>query len=153
MGDVHLLIDQLDKNQGITRKWIRRFNFVQRTTVSGLSLKSQTRNLRLKVLETCRGVVLRSFTSWKNQSTSAGFDPKNLGFRGDHVTPRPSKLGVIKNKSIHIVNKWETRNANDRDHLPCKHVISVLMYGGPVSLFHWYHTVLIADSISLYVLF
>ena len=29
--------------------------------------------------------------SWKNPSTSAGFEPVNLGSRGEHVTPRPAK--------------------------------------------------------------
>ena len=32
--------------------------------------------------------MLRIFTSWKNQLTSAGFEPANLGSRGEHVTPR-----------------------------------------------------------------
>ena len=29
--------------------------------------------------------------SWKNPSTSDGFEPANLGSRGEHVTPRPRK--------------------------------------------------------------
>ena len=29
--------------------------------------------------------------AWKNSLTSAGFEPANLGSRGKHVTPRPSR--------------------------------------------------------------
>ena len=39
------------------------------------------------------GLVLRTFTCWKNPSTSAGFELANLGSRGEHVTsipPRPT---------------------------------------------------------------
>ena len=39
-------------------------------------LKSQTRDPQLKVPP--GGLVLRIFTSWKNPSTSAGFEPANL---------------------------------------------------------------------------
>ena len=53
------------------------------------SLKSQTRGPQLKVPP--GGLVLRIFTSWKNPSTSAGFEPANLGSRGEHVTPRPPR--------------------------------------------------------------
>ena len=35
------------------------------------------------------GLVLRIFTSWKNPSTSARFEPVNLGSRGEHITSRP----------------------------------------------------------------
>ena len=37
------------------------------------------------------GLVLRMFTSRKNPSTSAGFELANLGSRGEHVTPRPTR--------------------------------------------------------------
>ena len=33
--------------------------------------------------------MLRIFTPWKNPSTFAGFEPANLGSRGEHDTPRP----------------------------------------------------------------
>ena len=54
-----------------------------------MSLKSQTRDPQLKVPP--GGLVLRIFRSWKNPLTSAGFEPANLGSRGDHVTPRPPR--------------------------------------------------------------
>ena len=49
------------------------------------SLKSQTRDSLLKVPP---GGL---FTSWKNPSTSAGFESPKLGSRGEHVTPRPPR--------------------------------------------------------------
>ena len=52
-------------------------------------LRSQTQDPQLEV--TPGGLVLRIFKSWKNPSTSAGFEPANLGARGEHVTPRPSR--------------------------------------------------------------
>ena len=58
------------------------------------SLKSQTRDPQLKVPP--RGLVLRIFTSWKNPSTSAGFEPANLGSQGEHVTPRLPRPTSIK---------------------------------------------------------
>ena len=48
------------------------------------SLKSQ-----LKVSP--GGLVFRIFTSWKNPSTSGGFEPANLESRGEHITPRPPR--------------------------------------------------------------
>ena len=53
------------------------------------SLKSQTRDPQLKV--PTGGLVLRIFTSWINPSTSAVFEPVNLGSRGEHGTPRPPR--------------------------------------------------------------
>ena len=53
------------------------------------SLKTQTRDPQLKVPP--GGLVLRIFTSWKNPSTSAGFEPANIGSRGEYVTPRPPR--------------------------------------------------------------
>ena len=35
--------------------------------------------------------MLRIFTSLKSPSTSAGFEPANLGSRGEHVTLRPPR--------------------------------------------------------------
>ena len=81
-------------NLGITRVWICRLNFTRRPIFLGLksltSLKSQTREPQLKVPS--GGHVLKIFTSWKNPSTSAGFEPAHLGSRGEHVTPRPPRL-------------------------------------------------------------
>ena len=77
------------------------------------SLKFQTREPQLKVNP--GGLVLRIFTSWKNPSTSAGFEPANLGSRGEHVTMRPSRptcpvirLGSSLWKSA-IVHSWRPR--------------------------------------------
>ena len=56
------------------------------------SLKFQTRDLQLKVPP--GGLVLRIFTSWKNSSTSVGFEPANFGSRDEHVTPRPTALYI-----------------------------------------------------------
>ena len=53
------------------------------------SLKSQTRDPQIEVPP--GGLVLRIFTSWKNPSTSAGFEPANLKSRSKHVTPRPPR--------------------------------------------------------------
>ena len=65
-------------NLGI-RTWICRLNFAQRPIFQALgsltSLKSQTRDPQLKVHP--GGLVLRILTSWKNPSTSAGFEPAN----------------------------------------------------------------------------
>ena len=36
--------------------------------------------------------VLRIFSPLKNPSASAGFEPANLGTKGQHTTPRPPKL-------------------------------------------------------------
>ena len=81
-------------NLGITRTWICRLNFFLRVLFfqawgSLTSLKSQSRDPQLKVPP--GGLVLRIFTSWKNPSTSVGFEPANLGSRGEHVTPRPPR--------------------------------------------------------------
>ena len=53
------------------------------------SLKSQTRDPQLKVPP--GGLVLMSLRPEKNPSTSARFQPANLGSRGEHVTPRPPR--------------------------------------------------------------
>ena len=58
------------------------------------SLKSQTLDPQLNVPPV--GLVLRMFTSWKNPSTSAGFEPANLGSLGEHVTPRTTEADNLK---------------------------------------------------------
>jgi len=35
--------------------------------------------------------VLRIFSPFKNPTVSAGFEPANLGTKGQHATPRPPK--------------------------------------------------------------
>ena len=95
-------------NLGI-RKWICRLNFAQRPIFkvwgSLTSLKSQTRDHQLKVPP---GVlVLRILTSWKHPSTSVVFEPANLGSRGEHVTPRPTrstKLRLCRDQCS--INNW-----------------------------------------------
>ena len=78
------------------RTWICRLNFAQRPFFQAwgslMCLKSQTREPKLKVPP--GGLVLRIFTSWKNPSTSAGFEPANLGSRGEHVTLKPPRPTV-----------------------------------------------------------
>ena len=62
------------------------------------SLKSQTRDPQLKVSPP--RIVLRIFTSWKNPSTSAGFEPTSLESRGEHGTPRslrPTEMSPLMN--------------------------------------------------------
>ena len=87
-------------NLGI-RTWTCRLNFAQRPIFqdwdSLTSLKSQIQDPQPKVPP--GGLVLRIFTSWKNQSTSIGFEPANLGSRGEHVTPwspRPTNFNARK---------------------------------------------------------
>ena len=83
-------------NLGI-RTWICWFNFSQRPIFSGLRSFnkpeiSDSRPPQLKVPP--GGLVLRIFTSWKNPSPSARFEPVNLGSRGEHVTLRPPRLTI-----------------------------------------------------------
>ena len=49
-----------------------------------MSLRSQTQDPQHKVPP--GGLVLRNFKSWKNPLTSAGFEPANLGSRGEDKT-------------------------------------------------------------------
>ena len=74
------------QNLGITRMRICRLKFAQRPIVTGLRFFNDP---QLKI--PTRGLVLRMFTFRKNPSTLAGFEPANLGSRGEHVTPRPSR--------------------------------------------------------------
>ena len=78
-------------NLGITRTWICRLHFGQKPIFQAwgslMNLKSQTRDPQLKVPN--GGLVLRIFTTWKNPSASVGFEPANLGSRGENVAPRP----------------------------------------------------------------
>ena len=75
------------------------------------NLKSQTRDPQLKVPPW--GLVLRIFTSWKNPSTSAGFEPANLGSGGEHVSPRHYSLMIEK-------DIYDCRNLSVK--LPCVYV-------------------------------
>ena len=73
--------------------WICRLNFTQRPIFSGL------RDPQLKV--PFGGLVLRIFTSWKNPSISVGFEPANLGSRGETL-PRDHWGRLV----IPILYKW-----------------------------------------------
>ena len=87
-------------NLGITRTWICRLNFSQNPIFSSLRffndlhIYSQIRDPQLKAPP--GGLVLRIFTSSKNPSTSAGFEPANLGSRYEHVTPRTARPTTFK---------------------------------------------------------
>ena len=80
-------------NLGITRTWICRLNFAHRPIFQAwgslTSLEPQTR-------DPPGGLVLRSFTSWKNPLTSAGFEPANLWSRGEHETT----------EAVYISSRW-----------------------------------------------
>ena len=80
-------------NLGITRTWICRLNFAQKSIFSGLRFFNKpeisTRDPQLEVSP--GGLVLRIFISWKNPLTSVGFEPANLGSWGKHSTPRPPR--------------------------------------------------------------
>ena len=73
-------------NLGITRTWICRLNFAQRPIFSGLKIfnEPETSDSGSPADDLCSGFY------WKIPSTSAGFEPANLGSRGEHVTPRPT---------------------------------------------------------------
>ena len=66
------------------------------------SLKTQTRASRLKVAS--GGLVLRIFKSWKNPSTSVGFESSNLRSRGEHVTPRTPRPTIYIILTDYIYN-------------------------------------------------
>ena len=84
-----------------TRTWICRLNFFRglffQAWGSLTSLKSQSRDPQLKVPP--GGLVLMIFMSSKNPSTSVGFAPANLGFRGKHVTLRPPTSNTLSLRS------------------------------------------------------
>ena len=47
--------------------------------------------------------VLRIFSPLKNPTASAGFEPANLGSKGQHATPRPPKpLYIYMRSSTYI---------------------------------------------------
>ena len=61
-----------------------------------------------------RGHVLRIFTSWKNPSTSDGFEPASLGSRGENFTPRPPSSTTLTGRPTakrlfgRPLCRWET---------------------------------------------
>ena len=77
-------------NLGITRTLICRLNFAQRPIFLGLRffIEPEISDSGPHLEVPPGGLVLRIFTSWKNPSTSVGFEPAKLGSQGEHVTPR-----------------------------------------------------------------
>jgi len=60
--------------------------------------------------------VLRIFSPLKNQTSSAGFEPANLGTKGQHATPRPPKpnmLYSVKSQSDGCVVLFNSTNASE----------------------------------------
>ena len=51
-------------------------------------------------------VVLWIFFALKNSMASAGFEPANLGTKGQHATPWPPK-SLVQNKGIKVKLKKE----------------------------------------------
>ena len=78
-------------NLGITRTWICRLIFAQRPIFSGLRFFNES-----EISDPSRRTCTQDFTSWKNPSTSAGFEPANLGSRNEHVTPKPPRPTISK---------------------------------------------------------
>ena len=62
--------------------------FCSDTYFSGLSLKSQPREPQLKIPPEA---YAQRFYVLKNPSISAGFDPTNLGSRGEYCCPKNTK--------------------------------------------------------------
>jgi hypothetical protein len=53
--------------------------------------------------------VLRILFALKNPKASAGFEPANLGSKGQHGTSRPPKpLYVALNMEVKIMNLWQS---------------------------------------------
>ena len=94
---------------GNTRWWMCQLNFAQRTSFSsGLRFFNEP-----EISVPPRGLVLRTFTSRKNSSTSVGFEPVNLGSRGEHVTPRPPR------PTSYSIYKWSYRRISIWTHRTC----------------------------------
>ena len=54
--------------------------------------------------------MLRIFSSFKNPTASAGFEPANLGTKGQHATPRPPKpliTDLKEGKNCNLQLAWE----------------------------------------------
>ena len=71
------------------RTWICRLNFAQRPIFSSLRFFNEP---EISDSRPPRGLMLRIFRSWRSPSTSAGFEPVNLGSQGKHITLRPPRL-------------------------------------------------------------
>ena len=54
--------------------------------------------------------VLRIFFCPKNPKVSAGFEPSNLGTKGQHATPRPPKTDIINFKKLQTFFKKVQNN-------------------------------------------
>ena len=60
--------------------------------------------------------VLRIFSPWKNPTASAGFDPANLGTKGQHATFRPPKPLIACGSFVHIETfQFQEQNTIDKE--------------------------------------
>ena len=53
--------------------------------------------------------MLRIFFALKNLTASAGFEPTNLGTKGQHATPRPPKPLFIGLMTSKLINRYTKR--------------------------------------------
>ena len=73
-----------------------RLNFAQRPIFSGLRFRLGTPSLKSLPEDLCSGFLRPE----KNPSTSAAFEPANLGSRGEHGTARPPRPTIIINTVV-----------------------------------------------------
>ena len=95
-------------NLGI-RTWICRLNFAERPIFSGFRFfnEPEISDLGPQVKVPAGGLLLRIFTSWKNPSTSIGFEPANLGSRDEHVTPRPPRPTYARHWNCRVNRRYK----------------------------------------------
>ena len=85
--------------------WICRLNFAQRPISSGLRFFNEPEISDCQLKVTPGGLVLRIFMSWKNPSTSARFEPTNLGSQSgiNNVLYEAGSVKIIKLISIGVI--------------------------------------------------
>ena len=59
------------------------------------------------------GRPAEDFFALKNPTASAGFQPANLGTKGQHATPRPPFAARISRAWRHLAANWERLNAGE----------------------------------------
>ena len=103
-----LLLPNATPNLGITRTWICGLNFA---IFSGFKFfnKPEISDSGPQLKVPTGGLVLRIFTSWKYPSTSAGFEPANLGSRDHRDRLVINKVNNSKTYEIWSVNAALTR--------------------------------------------
>ena len=67
--------------------------------------------------------MLRIFFALKNPTTSAGFEPANLGTKGQHATSRP-----LKALNTYITWRGNEYELPEDDTIVSKHVESAIIY-------------------------